>query len=100
MSVQLGNVFRHAEKIVCRKVMEETMLVPISGDLAKMDELYALNETSAFIWQALDGNRSVADIGTMLEQRYDASPAVVTADLLKTINSLLGAGLLVMRDKR
>ncbi len=79
--------------------MEETMLVPISGDLAKMDELYSLNETSAFIWESLDGNRSLADIGDMLEQRYDASSEVVGADLLKIINSLLEAGLLVMRDE-
>ena len=74
------------------------MLVPISGDLANMDELYSLNETSAFIWQSLDGNRSLAYIGNMLEQRYDASLRVVEADLLKIVSGLLDAGLLVIRN--
>lgn len=98
MSAQPDDVFKHADNIVCRKVMEETMLIPISGDLATMDELYSLNETSAFIWQALDGSHSLADIGNMLEQRYDVPSDRVQADLLKIVNSLLDAGLLVNRD--
>ncbi len=95
MSAQLSDVFRQAENIVTRKVMDETLLVPISGELASMDNLYTLNETGAFIWQALDGSRSLAEIGTMLEQQYDAPAAVIEADMLEIADGLAEAGLIV-----
>ncbi|CAK8717302.1 Coenzyme PQQ synthesis protein D (PqqD) [Candidatus Electronema halotolerans] len=95
MSAQLSDVFRQAENIVTRKVMDETLLVPISGELASMDNLYTLNETGAFIWQALDGSRSLAAIGSMLEQQYDAPAAVIEADMLEIADGLAEAGLIV-----
>lgn len=94
MGVQLNDVFRHADNIVTRKVMDETLLVPISGEMASMDNLYTLNETGAFIWQALDGVRSLAEIGKMLEQEYDASADVIAADVLEIADELSGVGLI------
>jgi hypothetical protein len=95
MKVQPADVFRHADNIVTRKVMDETLLVPISGQLASMDNLYTLNETGAFIWQALDGTRSLAAISEMLEERYDAPAEVIAADVLEIAEGLAKAGLIV-----
>ncbi len=94
MKVQATDVFQHAEHIVTRKVMDETLLVPISGQLASMDNLYTLNETGAFIWQALDGSRSLAEISRMLEEQYDAPADVIVADVLEIANGLAEAGLI------
>lgn len=95
MKVQAADVFRQAENIVTRKVMDETLLVPISGELASMDNLYTLNETGAFIWQALDGSRSLAEISGMLEREYDAPAEVIAADVLEIADGLAEAGLIV-----
>lgn len=95
MKVYLTSVFRHADNIVTRKVMDETLLVPIAGDLASMDELYTLNDTGAYIWQALDGIRTLADIGEQLEREYDAPMEVIKADLLEIMDGLADAGLVV-----
>ncbi|MGB5684186.1 MAG: PqqD family protein [Candidatus Electrothrix sp.] len=92
--MQLNSVYRQAENIVTRRVMDETLLVPISGDLASMDELYTLNDTGAFIWQSLDGIRTLAEIGQRLEQEYDAPTEVIQADMLEIINGLVKAGLI------
>lgn len=94
MNAQPADVFRHADNIVTRKVMDETLLVPISGDLASMDNLYTLNETGAFIWQMLDGSRSVAEIAVLMAERYDAPAAEIEADVQETVGSLLEAKLL------
>ncbi len=94
MKVQAADVFRHADNIVTRKVMDETLLVPISGQLASMDNLYTLNETGAFIWQALDGSRSLAEISKMLEEQYDAPADVIAADVLEIADGLVEAGLI------
>lgn len=95
MTVQVTDVFQHADNIVTRKVMDETLLVPISGELASMDNLYTLNETGAFIWQAMDGTRNLAEIGEMLEQQYDAPAEVIAADVLEVVNGLVEAKLIV-----
>ncbi len=95
MNVQADDVFRHADNIVTRKVMDETLLVPISGQLASMDNLYTLNETGAFIWQALDGSRSLTEISGMLERQYDAPGDVIAADVLEIADGLAKAGLII-----
>jgi hypothetical protein len=95
--MQLNSIYRQADNIVTRKVMDETLLVPISGDLASMDELYTLNDTGAFIWQALDGTCTLAEIGKQLEQEYDASLEVVQADMLEIMTGLAKAGLVVVK---
>jgi hypothetical protein len=93
--IQLNSMYRQADNIVTRKVMDETLLVPVSGDLASMDELYTLNETGAFIWQALDGTRTLAEIERQLEQEYDAPEDVIRADLREIIDGLIDVGLVV-----
>lgn len=93
--MNFDTIYRKADHIVTRKVMDETLLVPISGDLASMDELYTLNDTGAFIWQALDGTRTLAEIGRQLEQEYDAPEEVIKADLREVMDGLIDVGLVV-----
>jgi hypothetical protein len=91
--MQLDSVYRQADNIVTRRIMDETLLVPVSGELASMEELYTLNETGAFVWQALDGVRPLAEIGRRLGKQYDAPAEEIEADLLEIMNGLADAGL-------
>ncbi|MCI5125093.1 MAG: PqqD family protein [Candidatus Electrothrix sp. AR5] len=75
--------------------MDETLLVPITGELASMDSLYSLNETGAFIWERLDGSRSLAEIAGQLEKLYDTDVAVIEADVMEIISELSESGLIV-----
>ena len=93
--MQLNTIYRQANNIVTRKVMDETLLVPISGEIASMDEIYTLNDTGAFIWQALDGKSSLSEISQQLEQEYDAERSVIETDMLEIIKGLEEAGLVV-----
>lgn len=93
--MQLDMVLKKADNIVTRKVMDETLLVPISGELASMDNLYSLNETGAFIWESLDGARSLAEIGGQLEQLYDINLEIIKGDVLEIASELFEAGLIV-----
>ena len=95
MEVQLTSVFRQAENIVTRTVMGETLLVPISGDLASMDELYTLNNAGAYIWQALDGLSSISEISEQMRQEFDAPSEIIESDLMEIIRDLADAGLIV-----
>ena len=95
--MRLNSIYRQTDNIVTRKVMDETLLVPISGDIASMDEIYTLNDTGAFIWQALDGTSSLAKIKEQLAKSFDAESSVVETDLLEIIGELAEAGLVAER---
>ena len=93
MKIQASDIFRHADNIVTRKVMDETLLVPISGEMASMDNLYTLNDTGAFLWQALDGKASLSEIGQDMAKQYDASVETIEKDLIEITSGLAEAGL-------
>ncbi|MCI5122069.1 MAG: PqqD family protein [Candidatus Electrothrix sp. AUS4] len=95
MNIQPSAVFRHADNIVTRKVMDETLLVPISGEMASMDNLYTLNDTGAFIWKSLDGQHTLFDIGQDMAQQYDAPLAVIEEDIAEISLGLAEAGLII-----
>lgn len=95
MNVQLADVFRHTENIVTRKVMDEILLIPISGEMASMDNLYSLNETAAFVWQSIDSRRTLAEVVEMLEQQYGASTEIIREDLLEVAAGFAKAELII-----
>jgi hypothetical protein len=64
------------------------------GDIASMEEVYTLNDTGAFIWQALDGTCTLAEIAKQLEQTYDALSAAIDSDLLDIMSGLKESGLI------
>ncbi|XCN73969.1 MAG: PqqD family protein [Candidatus Electrothrix aestuarii] len=95
MDIQLTSVLRQAENIVTRTVMGETLLVPISGDLASMDELYTLNDAGSYIWQALNGENSLAEIHEQMKEEYEAPSEIIESDLLEIVRDFADAGLIV-----
>ena len=55
-------VFRPRGETVRRVIAGETILVPIRGRTADMQSLFALNPTATFIWERVDGTRSIEQI--------------------------------------
>jgi hypothetical protein len=80
--------------IVRRDIADEIILVPIRGDLADMQRIFALDATSDFIWQRLDGKQSIADIHTAVLNDFDVAADKAAADLNAFIGELLEASLI------
>ena len=51
-----------------------------------------LNDTASLIWRLCDGQRSIADIKTLIQEAYPSAPGQVEADLQKTMAQLLESG--------
>ena len=58
----LKSVLSHSPSVVTRKTGNEYVLVPIANNIADMNSVYTLNETGAFIWEHINGKRSVEEI--------------------------------------
>jgi len=87
-------VYKKKSDIVYRKVAGETILVPISGRLADMQRIFALNPVGEFIWDKLDGSRSLHQISDDIQRFFDVTGEEANADLEGFIAELLKEGLI------
>ncbi len=84
---------RH-DDVVTREILGETLLVPISARIADMSNIFALNETGAFVWESLDGVTSLEGIRDALAADFDVSAESAWGDLEALVADLDQAGLI------
>lgn len=78
----------HSLSIVTRKTGNEYVLVPITNNIADMDSIYTLNETGAFIWEQIDGKRSVHEIINELTSEFEIDVDNATEDVLLFLDEM------------
>ena len=86
-----NNLIRNPD-FVFRKVVEETILVPVHMNVAQMDYIYTLNDIGAFIWEKLDEPRSIEELQEYLLEEYDVEPEALNADLQTFVEEMLTIG--------
>ena len=84
----LDTVLAHSPSVVTRKTGNEYVLVPVTNNIADMDSVYTLNETGAFIWEQIDGLRSVKEIVELLVDEYDTDIMTASTDVLTFIENM------------
>jgi hypothetical protein len=84
----LKSILSHSPEIVTKKISEEYVLVPVANNIADMDSVYTLNETGAFIWDLINGIRSVEEIINELTTEYDIDKETATADVYEFADNL------------
>lgn len=84
----LSAIYRKNENIVSRTIGDEVILVPIRKESGDLDNIFTLNELAAFIWNALDGNTSLEQIGSMITSDYEVTSEDAARDLLGCIADL------------
>lgn len=77
-----------------RRIAGETLLVPVAGRLADLQRLFVLEGAGEFIWDNLDGARSLDEIRDSLVGRFDVSLAQAEQDLQDFVARLREAGLI------
>ncbi|MFZ2631258.1 MAG: PqqD family protein [Desulfosalsimonadaceae bacterium] len=93
--LEYKNVYRPSGQVVTRNIADETILVPISGNLANMERIFTLNEAGAFIWRLMDGKRSVQEILGELMQEFDVAEDQLAGDMAEFIEHLKVSNLIV-----
>lgn len=83
-----SDVYRPRDAVVTREVVGETLLVPISADLADLSSIFALNDTAAFIWQQLDGERTLAQVRDAMVDTFEVDAAAAWLDVADLIAEL------------
>ena len=84
----LDKIYKKNENFVFRKIEGETILVPIKDNVGDMGSIYNLNKMAAFVWEQVDGVKSLQDIKNRLLEEYEVSFREAEDDLLEYIAQL------------
>ena len=84
----LDRIYKKNENFVFRKIEGETILVPIKDNVGDMGSIYNLNYVGAFVWEQVDGAKSLQDIKNRLLEEYEVSFRETEDDLLEYIAQL------------
>ena len=84
----LKSILSQSTSIVTRKTGNEYVLVPITNNIADMNSVYTLNETGAFIWEHIDGKRTVEEIITELMNEYEIDKQNAESDVITFIRNM------------
>ena len=84
----LKSILSQSTSVVTRKTGNEYVLVPITNNIADMNSVYTLNETGAFIWEHIDGKRSVKEIIDALTTEYNIDFTNAKNDVLSFVENM------------
>ncbi len=92
MSEILEIRYEQHPEVVFRRIAHEAILVPTWSQTADFENLYALSETGARIWQLIDGRRSLAQVCDRMIEEYDADAKEIAADVTEFVQHLESVG--------
>jgi hypothetical protein len=84
----LKSILSHSPSVVTRKTGNEYVLVPVTNNIADMNSVYTLNETGAFIWEHINGKRSIEEIIGALITEYDIDNDTALKDIFSFIDNM------------
>ena len=90
-----GEQMRLKEGFLLRKVAGEYVVVPSGNAMVDFKVMISLNETGAFLWEALKEEKSESDLVAALLGEYDVDEKVAAEDVGEFVNLLKEKNLLV-----
>lgn len=66
---------------VTREVGEELVLVPLTGNVAQMNELFTMNETGKFIWENINDDTTIDELADKMVEVFEVSPEIARRDI-------------------
>ncbi len=68
-------------KFVARQVADELVVVPLSGNVAQMNELFTLNETGMFIWENATQEITTEKLTALMTETFDIDELTAQRDI-------------------
>lgn len=79
---------------IYRRIVDESVLVPIHQDVANMDSIYTLNSIGAFIWENLTQPMTQNKLQNVIMAEYDADPEILGSDIKRFLTEMTTIGAL------
>jgi len=88
-------LFTRNPDFIFRRIIDETILVPVHRDLAEMDCIYTLNELGALLWERLETPASKIELRKAILDTCDAAEDTAAADLDRFLEEMQSIGALL-----
>ncbi len=79
---------------IYRKIVDESVLVPIRQDVANMESIYTLNSVGADIWERLAKPATQTDLQVTIFKEYDVDPEILAKDIERFLDEMTSIGAL------
>lgn len=79
--MDMQNLYKLKSRFVARKVGNESVVVPLVNNVAKMDKLYTLNETAGFLWENLSEGTTEESLVALLLDNFEVGKTVAEKDV-------------------
>ena len=83
-SMDLSKSFKRNSRVTWRVLEGDCILLHLDSGV-----YYTLNSVGRFLWESLDGKRSLSDIHEAMLDRYEADAERVKSDLLEILEDLV-----------
>ena len=90
----MGRVYAKRDTIVSRQIAGQALLIPVRGEMANLQRIFALNPVAEHIWNSLDGKKSEEDILDEILARFDAEAPRARKELQEFLGQLIEADLI------
>ena len=88
-------IYKQNPDVIRRIIAEETFLIPVHKNLADMNNIYVLHGTGDFIWDHIDGKKSIEEIVGLITEQFDVSHSRAFGDTKDIIGDMEKSGLIV-----
>ena len=96
--MDLSSVYFKGDGFVEKAIGKEKVLVPLTNNVADMNKVFNLNEVGAFIYDTIDGQKSLAEILNQLLGEYDVSRDKAVRDIEHFITAMVNKGVLFTKQ--
>lgn len=86
--------FRKSATVVERKIRGEHILVPIVGDMERLDSIYTLNSTGSLVWECAIQGMAEADVCQALVTTFDVDAQTTERDVTRLLDEFKAIGAL------
>jgi hypothetical protein len=90
--------YRRDDNVMLRRIAGETLLVPIRGRLVDLRQVFVLEGIGDFVWELLDGPRTVEQITHAVAGEFEVTPQTAAEDTAALLRQMREAGLVAEVD--
>jgi hypothetical protein len=90
--------YKRRDNVVFRRIAGETLLIPIRGTLADLQRVFVLEGAGEFIWQELDGSKTMEEIRDAVAGRFEVGVENAWKDVEEFIAELSRRDLIAEAD--
>ena len=94
MENDLDTCYKRADSVVARQIAGKSLLVPICGELADLQQLFTLNDVGDFIWAKMDGSKTIKNLSDEVANNFEVTADIAKEDSVAFLSMLEDAGLI------